>query len=154
MVVFCHCQSPLFTPETNAGDQRQSREPLNQPHPPPSINPRRWVLSHNPHTGSAPLAVADATHPPSPLSHSDTMQQPLTSQNSTTHSPQNPSSQLLTPHTTAVIFAIDEGSIVSPSIPSTNPRAAPTSKHLNSHKFHPALAAMFNPIRSHKRNPL
>ncbi|ESR50190.1 hypothetical protein CICLE_v10033219mg [Citrus x clementina] len=82
------------------------------------------------------------------------MQQPLISQNSTTHSPQNPSSRLLTPHTTTVISAIGDGSILSPSIPSTNPRAAPTSKHLNSHKFHPALAAMFNPIRSRKRNSL
>ncbi|KAH9805997.1 putative xyloglucan endotransglucosylase/hydrolase protein 23 [Citrus sinensis] len=92
---------PLSESPIHPGYQPQSRKPLNQPHLPPRINPKRWLLSHNsPHTNNAPLAITDVTQPLSPLSHPDTMQQPLTSQNLTTHSSQNHSSRLVTPHTT------------------------------------------------------
>ncbi|KAH9653872.1 Lysine--tRNA ligase cytoplasmic [Citrus sinensis] len=103
---------PLPESPIHPGYQPQSRKPLNQPHLPPRINPKRWLLSHNsPHTNLAPLAITDVTQPLSPLSHPDTMQQPLTSQNLTTHSSQNHSSRLVTPHTTVVISAISDGFI-------------------------------------------
>ena len=123
---------PLPESPLHPGYQPQSRKPLNQPHPPPRINPKRWLLSHNsPHTDSAPLAVADVNQLLSPLSHLDTMQQPLTSQNLTTHSSQNYSSRLVTPHTTAVISAISDGSISLLSIPSTNPHEVLTSINIS-----------------------
>ncbi|KAL9422476.1 hypothetical protein AB3S75_034698 [Citrus x aurantiifolia] len=55
------------------------------------------------------------------------MLQPLTSQNSTAHGSQNPSSRLVTPHTTATISADGDGSTSLLSITLNQPPCSPTS---------------------------